>query len=247
MTAEQRPHEPAVARGHAEQRPPPGRGGEPVERPSRPGRSAVWPAATTPPPAQREPRRRGVAASRAQAWRLPRARRRGRRTLDGSATPSRSHSAAQCASSSRRRVAQPVVDVQRAHGRRRPRAARATSSRQTESRPPESSTSTGAPGASSPPARTRRSRSMHCDARPPAKKAAGLADVAPPPAGNAARCLGRRRSCGRRLAGGRDAPTSRPVALVVRWLATATPRRVNAGARAIRPARCGYSLSSIAR
>ena len=54
------------------------------------------------------------------------------------------------------RVAQAVVDVQRASPRRPTRTAR--SSRQTESRPPESSTSTGAPAAAGPSARTRASR-----------------------------------------------------------------------------------------
>ena len=80
----------------------------------------------------------------------------GRRT--SSATPSRSHSSAQCASSAPAAVAQPVVAVQRGD-RAAPASRTARSSRQTESRPPESSTSTGRAGRSSPPARTGARRS----------------------------------------------------------------------------------------
>ena len=146
VTAEQRPHQPALARAHAEQRPAPGRGGEPVEhrldlvgggvaggddaaaparapRPRRSARRAPTPAGC--------PRAGAARAADVQRDAEPLAQRRAVRLVAG------------------RRVAQPVVECS-AVDRPAPASRTATSSRHTESRPPESSTSTGRPGRSRP-------------------------------------------------------------------------------------------------
>ena len=143
-------------------------------------------------------------------------------------------------------AAQAVVDVQRGHG---PRSAirTATSSRQTESRPPESSTTTGPAGPrAAPPARTRSIRSP-ASARRAKEKRRDFLRKTPPPRGQ----------CG---------PLPRPAAFVmfatpcgdyrphfpaccrVEWHKVYSRSRcLSTAGGGIRPRRCGYSSSSIAR
>ena len=144
--AEQRPHEPPVARAHAEQRAPTGRGGEPVEH----GLDLVGrrvPGGDVAAARELAPPRRS-AASRAQAWRLPAPGRRGRRTSSG-------RRAARTARRSAPRRRPPRRAGRSCSGAPSPRPPRRSAPRgragRRESRPPERSTSTGRPGASRPP------------------------------------------------------------------------------------------------
>ena len=148
--AEQRPDQPAVARGHAQQRAPAGRGGEPVEH----GLHLVGRGVAGGDVARREPRGLGVAGVARPG--LDVAGRRG-----GAADVQRARRAARTArrSAPRRRRPRRAGRSCSAAPRPWPASRTATSSRQTESRPPERSTSTGRSGTSSPPARTRSSRS----------------------------------------------------------------------------------------
>ena len=146
---EQRPHQPRRrARRMPEQRPAPGRGGEPVEHGLDLVGRRVAGRRSPRHAARRAPRRLGVAPFARPRLDVAAVGHAGV-PAPSAATPSRSHSVGAERLGVLGRIGpQPVVDVQRARRRRASRTAR--SSRQTESRPPESSTSTGSPGAEQP-------------------------------------------------------------------------------------------------